>query len=385
MAAEGDKQPDAHQHTLRISSRFGRQCSVEATEQPWYSAPWKVQNSHDTVLCGSYRTAMTQCSVEAKGQPWYSALWKPQNSHDGAQWQLQNSHYTGLCEGYRTTMIQSSVEAKERPWQRTTWRLQNSHDTRLCEGYRTAMTPGCVKATEQPWHRALWRLQNSHDIALCEGYRTAMTQCSVKATIQVYLSFVKTKKTQPPPNPPIQTNQKTQTHPPPPPPTPNHHNKTNPNKHTHKNQPNKNGFFSQCYHTFSILILETDTCQTRSSPPFTKYVEKKLLHSWKKNMHMVAGSGHRKQQRDRETSGWPGLVDVNTRRSKYQVILYFTTPNIDLQVFMVLPHCYVTGVGRSSERCHRMPNPFNYKTSTIGPQNYLTKVMQLVFYSVKCQ
>ena len=24
MAAEGDKQPDAHQHTLRISSRFGR-------------------------------------------------------------------------------------------------------------------------------------------------------------------------------------------------------------------------------------------------------------------------------------------------------------------------------------------------------------------------
>ena len=25
MAAEGDKQPDAHQHTLRISSRFGRQ------------------------------------------------------------------------------------------------------------------------------------------------------------------------------------------------------------------------------------------------------------------------------------------------------------------------------------------------------------------------
>ena len=32
MAAEGDKQPDAHQHTLRISSRFGRRTLVDLLE-----------------------------------------------------------------------------------------------------------------------------------------------------------------------------------------------------------------------------------------------------------------------------------------------------------------------------------------------------------------
>ena len=32
MAAEGDKQPDAHQHTLRISSRFGRPLSKQQTK-----------------------------------------------------------------------------------------------------------------------------------------------------------------------------------------------------------------------------------------------------------------------------------------------------------------------------------------------------------------
>ena len=78
MAAEGDKQPDAHQHTLRISSRFCRQAAPLGLSAEFYfgfnrlkrSSSQDFEGGRERLEGGEFRRGGVRATATARLAGW---------------------------------------------------------------------------------------------------------------------------------------------------------------------------------------------------------------------------------------------------------------------------------------------------------------------------